>query len=97
VESPIIDEAAAPERLRKETLLFIGRIEPILVRPLGLTHCLFAFLLLLDMLFYRGQDLSIERAIVLFCYLSYLFQQMSRKPNGKRFYVVFHAVVLTLI
>src|SRR5437763_7084848 len=57
----------------------------------------FAFLLLLDMLFYRGQDLSIERAIVLFCYLSYLFQQMSRKPNSKRFYVVFHVVILTLI
>ena len=44
IESPIVHEAATSERLRKKTLLFVSRIEPIFICPLLLTHCLFAFL-----------------------------------------------------
>jgi hypothetical protein len=40
-------------------------------------HCrLLAFLLFLDVFLYGSQDLSIERAIILFCYLSNLFQKV---------------------
>ncbi len=37
-ESPIVDEAATPERLRKDTLLFVSRVESVLVRPLRLAR-----------------------------------------------------------
>src|SRR5712692_8816993 len=43
-ESPIVDEAATPEHLREDTLLFVGRIEPILICPLLFAHCLLPFL-----------------------------------------------------
>ena len=42
-ESPIVDKAAASERLRKDTLLFVSRIEPILVCTLCFTHCFLPF------------------------------------------------------
>jgi hypothetical protein len=42
-EPPIVDKAAASERLRKETLLFVSRIEPIFVCSLCFTHCLIPF------------------------------------------------------
>ena len=42
-EPPIIHEAATSERLRKDTLLFVGRIEPILVCPLRFAHRLLPF------------------------------------------------------
>jgi hypothetical protein len=49
------------------------------------------------MLLYGSQDLSIERPIVLFSYLSYLFQEMLREPDGERFNLIFHATILLLI
>ncbi len=45
IESPIVHIADTSERLRKNALLFISRVKPILVCPLVLTHCLFAFLI----------------------------------------------------
>jgi hypothetical protein len=45
VEPPIVHEAAASEHLRKDMLLFVGRIEPIFVCPLLFAHCLFPFLI----------------------------------------------------
>jgi hypothetical protein len=44
IESPIVHIAAASECLSKDDSLLVSRIEPIFVRPLVLTHCLFAFL-----------------------------------------------------
>jgi len=45
-ETPIVDEAAAPERLSEYLLLFIGRVEPIFVGSLRLfAHRLLAFLI----------------------------------------------------
>ena len=44
MQSPIVDEADTSERLSQDDPLLISRIEPILVRPLCLAHCLFAFL-----------------------------------------------------
>ena len=70
--------------------------EPELVRSLRL-HSLFAFLASLDVLFNGGQNFAIERAIVLLCYCSGLFQQMDREPNGQRFDHLFHIAILTLI
>ena len=40
---PVVDKAATSERLRKDTLLFFGRIEPILVCPLCFAHCFLPF------------------------------------------------------
>jgi hypothetical protein len=37
------------------------------------------------MLFYRGQDFSIERAIIAFCNLFHLFQELNGKPDRERF------------
>lgn len=97
MQSPIVHVSDTSERLSKDDSLLIGWIEPILIRPLLFAHCLFPFLLPLDMFLYRGQDLSIERAIILFSYLSYLFQQLSGKPDSERFNIVFHATILSLI
>jgi len=94
VESPIVDEAAASERLRQDAPLFIGRREPIFVRPLRLAHCLFALSLLFDMLFQCCENLSIQRSVVLLCGFPYLFQQMCRKPDGKSFHVIFHVTTI---
>lgn len=60
----------------------------------GMHSCLLALLLFLDMLFHGSQNLSIEGPIMLFRYLFHLFQQMSRKPNGERLCLVFHAVIV---
>ena len=97
MQSPIVDETDASKRLSKDDPLFISRIEPILVRPLRVAHCLCVFLLFLDMFFYCRQDLSIERAIVLFGYLSYLFQQMRRKPDGESLSIILHVAIVTVI
>jgi len=59
--------------------------------------CLLGFLLLLDVFLYGRQNLSIERPIVLFCYLSYLFQQMGRESDSERFAIFFHATILALL
>src|SRR5207248_1117635 len=40
---PIVHKAATSERLRKNRLLFVGRVEPILVCPLCFTHRIFSF------------------------------------------------------
>lgn len=42
IKPPIVHETAASERLRKNMLLFVSRIEPILVCPLRSAHYLFA-------------------------------------------------------
>jgi hypothetical protein len=55
-----------------------------------------AFLLFLDMLFDCRQDLPIQGPVILFGYLSYLFQQMSGEPDGERLYIAFHVVSITL-
>ncbi len=95
MSQPIGDKAHTPKRLSKDDSLLIGRVEPILVRPPDLlAHGLLALSLFLDMLFHGRQDLSIERPIVLLSSLFQLFQQLYRKPDGKSFYVVFHATVI---
>ena len=43
VESPIVHKAATPERLRQYALLIVGWVEPVLVCPLRLAHCIFPF------------------------------------------------------
>ncbi len=97
-KAPIVDEAAASERLSKDELLLGSRIEPVLVGPLRLVaHGLFALSLFLDVLFNGRQDFTIERAIILFGNRSYLFEQRSWKPNGQGLYLIFHAAILTLI
>jgi hypothetical protein len=96
MQSPIVDKADTSEHLSKDDTLLISGIEPILIGPLRIAHCLFAFVLFLDMRFYYRQDLSIEGAIVLLGYLSYLFQQMSRKPDGESLYIIFHVAIITL-
>ena len=97
MQPPIVDEANTSKRLSKDDPLFICRREPILVRPLRVAHCLCVFLLFLDMFCSCRQDLSIERAIVLFGYLSYLFQQMRRKPDGESLSIIFHVAIVTVI
>ena len=62
----------------------------------GIHSCLLAFLLSFDMFLDGSQDLSVERPIVLSCHLSYLFQQISRKPDGEGFDLVFHTTILSL-
>jgi len=42
-KSPIVDKAATSERLRKDTLLFVSRVEPILVCPLCFFYCFAPF------------------------------------------------------
>ena len=42
-KSPVVDKAATSERLRKDTLLLVGRVEPILVCPLCFAHCFLPF------------------------------------------------------
>ncbi len=39
-KAPVVDKAAASKRLRKDTLLFGSRVEPILVCSLCFAHCL---------------------------------------------------------
>jgi hypothetical protein len=96
-KAPIVDEAAAPERLSKDDLLPSRRIEPVLVGPLRrVAHGLCALSLFLDVLFNGRQDFTIERTIMLFGNRSYLFQQRSWKPNGQRLYLIFHVTILTL-
>ena len=51
------------------------------------------------MLFYRGQDFSVERAMIAFCHLFHLFQEVSGKPDRESFCYFFflHTAVLQLI
>jgi len=95
-ETPIVHEAATSERLRQDALLFVGRIEPVLVCPLLLRHRLFTLSLLFTMLFQCCDNLSIQRSVVLLCGFPYLFQQMCRKPDGECLYVVFHVFIVIL-
>ncbi len=69
------------------------RMQPVDIH--GIHSCLLAFLLFLDMLFHGSENLSIERPIVLFCNLSHLFQQMSRKPDGESLDIFFHETIIT--
>ena len=57
---------------------------------------LLAFLLSLEMFLNSRQNLAIERTIVLFGCLTYLFQQTSRKPDRERFDFFFHATIISL-
>jgi hypothetical protein len=96
-KAPIVDKAATSERLRKDTLLFVGRIKPILIRPLCLAHSLLSFpLLFLDMFFNCCQDFPVQGSIVLFGNLPYLFQQLLREPDVERFDIVFHVASIAL-
>jgi hypothetical protein len=45
------------------------------------------------MLFYCRQDFPIQGSMMLFGYLSYLFQQMSREPDVEGFDTVFHVAM----
>ena len=65
IQAPIVDEASTSECLSKVDPLLKSWIEPELVRPLRLAHCLFAFLLLLYMLLNGIDDLAIRRPLVL--------------------------------
>jgi hypothetical protein len=95
MQAPIVDEADTSERLSKNPLLLISRIEPEFVCSLLGTHDLLrAFLLPLEMFLYRRQALSIERPIMLFRCFSSLFQHMGRKPDSERFHSVFHVTIL---
>jgi hypothetical protein len=97
MSQPIVDKADTPERLSKNDFLLISRIEPELVCPLA--HCLFPFRISFDMLFHRGQDLSIERPIVLFCDFLHLLQYANREPDGERlccFLFFFHTAIIRL-
>jgi hypothetical protein len=49
------------------------------------------------MLLYGGQNFSIERAIVLFSYLSYLLQKTFREPDSERLNLIFHTTILSSI
>jgi hypothetical protein len=42
-KAPVIHKAATSECLRKDTLLFVSRVEPILVCPLCFAHCFLPF------------------------------------------------------
>jgi hypothetical protein len=97
-EAPIIDEAAASERLSKDDFLLSSRIESILVGSLRLfAHGLLALSLFLDVQSQGSQNLTIERAIILFGDRSYLLQQGSRESNGQGLYLIFHVAILILI
>ncbi len=48
------------------------------------------------MLFYRGQDFSIERAIIAFCNLFHLFQELNGKPDRERFCYFFFLLTAIL-
>ena len=65
MESPIVHEADTSKRLSKVDSLLISRVESVLVRPLSLAHCLFAFLLLLDILLNGIDDLAVSRSLIL--------------------------------
>lgn len=89
----IADELNKTDGFINSRVLLLGTTQLVLVDQ----HVrLLAFLLFLDMLFYCCQDLSIQGSIVLLGYLSYLFQQMRREPDGERFYIVFHVASMTL-
>jgi hypothetical protein len=97
LEPPIVDETDTSKRLSQVDPVPIGRIEAILVCPLGLAHSLLAFLVFLDMLFHCGQDLPIQRAIIAFCNLFQLLQDMSGKPQGECFSIAFHSTIIQSI
>ena len=65
MESPIVHEADTSKCLSKDDSLLISRVESVLVRPLSLAHCLFAFLLLLDILLNGIDDLAVSRSLIL--------------------------------
>ncbi len=96
MQPPIVDEANTSKRLSQDDPLLISRVEAKFISPFRLAHSLLVLLQFLDMLCYCRQDLSVERAIVLFGHLSYLFQQMRGKPDGESLYIIFHAAIVTL-
>ncbi len=59
-------------------------------------HRLHLLAFLLEMFLDGRQNLSIERAIMLFCRLSYLFPQMGREPDREQFDLFFHATIIVL-
>ncbi len=63
----------------------------------GLHGCSLAFLISFDMRFHRGQNLSIQRAVMSFGNLFHLFQDVNRKADRERFRFFFfrtHASIL---
>lgn len=89
----VTDELGSMDSLFDGGKLLLAPIQLVLVDQHAL---LLAFLLSFDMLLYGSQDLSIERAVVLFSHLSYLFQQMLREPDSERLNLIFHATILSL-
>ena len=86
MQAPVGDKADTAERLSKISSLLFSRIEAILVCPLGLlAHGLFALLISFDVLFQSGQHFSAQRAVVPFCNLFHLLQDVSRETDGERF------------
>jgi hypothetical protein len=90
----VTDELDRPDSLIDGSILLFASTQLVLIDQ----HvCLTAFLLLfLDMLFNGSQDLPIQGSIVLFSYLSYLFQQMSREPDIERLDIIFHMASIAL-
>jgi hypothetical protein len=87
----VADELDNADGLVNGGILLFVSIHLILIDQHAL---LLAFLLLLNMIFHRCQDLSIERLIVQFGCLSHLLQQTSRKPNGECLLIIFHSSIV---
>jgi hypothetical protein len=89
----VTDELDRPDSLINGSILLFAPTQLVFIDQHGR---LLAFLLFLHVLFHCGQNLSIERTIVLFSCLSHLFQQMSRKPDGERLLIIFHSCIVAL-
>src|SRR5205807_5825856 len=63
MQSKVVDKTYTTERLRKNTFLFVCWVEPVLECTFLFTHCLFAFLLSLDVRFQCGENFPIDREI----------------------------------
>ncbi len=94
IQTPIVDEAGASERLSKSNSLLRSGIEPEFVRQLRLAHGLFAFLLLLDMLLNRVGDLAIRRSLILLS--NFLEPLKKRGVNVDRKSLWFHTGSVSL-
>jgi hypothetical protein len=97
IQSPIVDEANTSKRLSQDDPLLISWIEPEFVCSLRLAHCLCALLVSLDVLLHCRQDLSTERAVMLFCNLFHLFQDLGRETECERFdlfSLLIHAIII---
>src|SRR5437879_5480736 len=78
----VVDEANTAEGASQVVCLRLGWVKPVSVGPL--LHLL-ALLISLDIFFQSRQDLSTEGAVMLFGYRFHLFQERTRKADGKGF------------